>query len=302
MRSLILRGAAFAALALLPAAAPPAPRSALLVSTAWVAQNLRNPNLVILHVGPQPGYARHIPGARYVTLDDISVSDHSGAGNMLEMPPAAVLRQRLAALGVSDNSRIIVAYDQDWVSPATRVVFTLGAAGFGNRVSLMDGGMNAWRRERRPTSTEAPPAQTGRLSAISYRNWTVDAAFVAANAGQPGFALIDARAPALYDGVQVGGSHGHPHKRGHIPGARNIPFSSLTDGNLRVRSPAQLAAAFRTAGVRPGDTVIVYCHIGQQGTAIVFAARSLGYRAVLYDGSFEDWSRRDLPVAGGTQA
>jgi len=302
MRSFILAGAALAGLALLPAAAPPAPRTALLVSTEWVAQNLRRPDLVILHVGPQAGYARHIPGARYVTLDDISVSDHSGAGNMLEMPAAADLRRRLAALGISDRSRIVVVHDQDWVSPATRVVFTLGAAGFGNRVSLMDGGMNAWTRERRPTSTEPTPARVGRLATVRMQNWTVDAAFVRANAGRRGFALIDARAPALYDGVAVGGSREHPHKSGHIPGARNIPFTSLTDENLRVRPAAALAAAFRNAGVRPGDTVIVYCHIGQQGTAIVFAARSLGYRAVLYDGSFEDWSRRDLPVEGRARA
>jgi len=298
MRSFILAGAAFASLALLPAAAPPAPRTTLLVSTAWVAQHLRDPNLVILHVGPEPGYARHIPGARYVTLDDISVSDHSGAGNMLELPAAGALHRRLAALGISDTSRVVVVHDQDWVSPATRVAFTLGAAGLGYRVALMDGGMNAWRAERRPTSTERPPARAGRLAALRMQGWTVDAEFVRANAGRRGFALIDARAPALFDGVAVGGSHGRPHKRGHIPGARNIPFTSLTDANQRVRPAGALAATFRNAGVRPGDTVIVYCHIGQQGTAIVLAARSLGYRAVLYDGSFEDWSRRDLPVEG----
>ena len=53
---------------------------------------------------------------------------------------------------------------------------------------------------------------------------------------------------------------------------------------------------FEQAGVRKGDTVIGYCHIGQQATAMLFAARAAGYKTVLYDGSFEDWSRRDLPV------
>ena len=293
-----LRHLAFAALALLalPGAAPPAPRASLLVSTAWLAQNLRSPNLVVLHVGPEQSFARHIQGARYVTLDDISVSDHSGAGNMLELPGAADLRARLARLGIGDASRIVVVYDQDWVSPATRILFTLGAAGFDGRVSLLDGGMDAWRRENRPVTAEATPARAGRLSPLHMQSWTADAAFVRANAGRPGFALIDARAPSFYDGVQVGGMNPHPHKRGHIPGARNIPFTTLTDANAMVRSPRELDAAFRNAGVRRGDTLIVYCHIGQQGTAIVFAARSLGYRALLYDGSFEDWSRRDLPA------
>ena len=53
---------------------------------------------------------------------------------------------------------------------------------------------------------------------------------------------------------------------------------------------------FRNAGVKPGDQAIVYCHIGQQGTAVQFAARAVGIDAVLYDGSFEDWTLRNLPV------
>jgi thiosulfate/3-mercaptopyruvate sulfurtransferase len=292
-----MRYLAFSALFFLTlaGAAPPAPRAAMLVSSGWLAQHLSQPNLVILHVGPEQSYAQHIPGARYVTGNGLSTPMREGQ-NMLELPNAVELRAELARLGISDNSRIVVAFDQEWVTPATRLVFTLGAAGFGNRVSLLDGGMETWRREHRPLTAEATPQRAGRLSPLHIQPWVADAAFVRAHAGRPGYALIDARAPAYYDGIQVGGSHGHPHERGHIPGARNIPFTTLINGAMMVRPAAELATAFRQAGVRPGDTVIVYCHIGQQGTAILFAARSLGYRALLYDGSFEDWSRRGLPV------
>jgi len=63
------------------------------------------------------------------------------------------------------------------------------------------------------------------------------------------------------------------------------------------RSQSELAALFAKAGVKPGDTVVTYCHIGQQGTGTLFAARLLGYPVKLYDGSFEDWSNRsELPV------
>jgi thiosulfate/3-mercaptopyruvate sulfurtransferase len=175
-------------------------------------------------------------------------------------------------------------------------VFTLGAAGFGNRASLLDGGMVAWRREHRPLTAEATPARTGHLSPLRMQPWVVDAAFVRAHAGHPGYALIDARAPAFYDGVQVGRGHSGLHERGHIPGARNIPFTTLTNAAMMVRPAAELAVAFQHAGVHPGDTIIAYCHVGAQATAIVFAARSLGYRTLLYDGSFDDWSRRNLPV------
>jgi thiosulfate/3-mercaptopyruvate sulfurtransferase len=66
---------------------------------------------------------------------------------------------------------------------------------------------------------------------------------------------------------------------------------------VELKSADEIRAAFAKAGVKPDDTVITYCHIGQQATATLFAARTLGYKVLFYDGSFEDWSRRDLPVA-----
>ena len=78
----------------------------------------------------------------------------------------------------------------------------------------------------------------------------------------------------------------------------------MFDGQQALRSTEQLTALFAAAGVKPGDRVIGYCHIGQQATAMLFAARRLGHPIQLYDGSFEDWSlfHPDYPVenpAGG---
>ena len=54
--------------------------------------------------------------------------------------------------------------------------------------------------------------------------------------------------------------------------------------------------------MKPNDTVIGYCHIGQQTTAMLFAARTLGHPVLLYDGSFQDWSRHaDFPVENPTE-
>lgn len=281
----------------LPLAQSPAstqsPRDQLLVTPAWLAAHLNDPDLVLLHVGEAEEYAAaHIPGARLVDMEDVSTG-HSDTGLMLQTLPPDVLRERLQALGISDGSRIVVYYGDDWVSPSTRIIFALDHAGLGARTSLLDGGMQAWRQAGNAVTDRVPPARRGRLSALRTQDRVVDAAWLQRNLRTPGIAVVDGRAAVFYDGVQAT----HNARNGHIPGARSIPFTSITDDRLRVRSAAELAALFRDAGIRPGDTIVGYCHIGQQATAVLFAARTLGYDVKLYDGSFEEWGRRaELPV------
>jgi thiosulfate/3-mercaptopyruvate sulfurtransferase len=270
-----------------------APSAPVTVTTAWLAANLKDPNLVLLHVGDRAEYdAGHIPGARHVKLDDLSVSKHDDVGLMLEMPTPDSLRARLEAIGISDRSRVIVYYGNDWVSPATRVLFTLDYAGLGTSAALLDGGMAAWKAEKRPLSTEPPKARRGQLAALTVKPIVVDAAWVKSRLGTPGFHLVDARAAAFYDGVESGGP-----RKGHVAGARNVPYTEIVNDKLFLRSPAELRGLFEKAGIAPGDTVVAYCHIGQQATAVLFAARSLGHPVLLYDGSYQEWSRKpELPV------
>ncbi len=275
-----------------------ATRDALLVSAPWLSRHLADRNLVLLHVGDKAEYeAGHIPGARLVSISDVSVSDHTDKGLMLEMPPADDVRHRLEALGISDQSRIIVYYGKDWVSPATRVVFTLDYAGLGGRTSLLDGGMDTWVRNGGVVTAELPKPRTGSLPPLKLRPLVADAGFVRSHIGAPGYAIVDARAASFYDGVDTSSGHSDTWRTGHIHGAMSVPFTSITDDQLLVKSPAELEALFTRAGVKPSDTVIGYCHIGQQATAVLFAARTLGHPVLLYDGSFQDWSRRtELPV------
>lgn len=114
-----------------------------------------------------------------------------------------------------------------------------------------------------------------------------------ANLGKPGHVVVDARNVEFYTGAKAGG---RPERNGHIPGAVSIPFDSLLTDAPRFKPERELRAAFAAAGVKDGDRVVAYCHIGQQATVVYFAARVLGYPVVLYDGSFEDWSARGKPV------
>lgn len=276
------------------------PRASITVSTAWVAEHLKDPDLVLLHVGEKPEFdAAHLPGARYVALQDISVSDRVNPNALvLEVPSPTDLHDRLAALGIGDKSRVIVYFGKDWVSPSTRVLFTLDYAGLGNRSALMEGGMPQWKAENRAVTAETPVVTTAALSPLKIRPIVVDAAWVNAHRATPGISIVDSRDTVFYLGIRAGGRPPAEQRAGHIAGAKSVFFGSLYEQQTNMLKPAtELRALFTAAGVQPGDTVVTYCHIGQQATATLFAARSLGHPVLLYDGSYEDWSRRtELPV------
>jgi thiosulfate/3-mercaptopyruvate sulfurtransferase len=286
-----------------PAASP---RDRLVVTPAWLAQHLNDRDLVILQVGRQETYdAGHIPGARFVNFDGGALAapmDHSGKDPnqlMLEMPTADALRSELAALGVSDHSRIVVVPADEYWSPSTRIVLTLDYAGLTN-VSWLDGGLKGWTDAGRALSTAAPPATPGTLRPLKINPVVVNAEFVKAHIRQPGFAIVDARTRNFYDGVPPQRAGASPSaKLGHIPGAVSAPFNQFADGGgglTKLKPDDEIKALFASAGVKPGDTIIGYCHIGQQATAMLFAARTAGYKVLLYDGSFTEWQRLDLPV------
>lgn len=263
-----------------------APRDRLLAGPAEI--DLNDPDLVLLHVGDSAEYrVAHLPGARLADVRTLSAPRGGPDDLVLEMPEPAALEAALEALGVSDGSNIVIYMGNDWITPLTRLVYMLDWAGLGARTRVLDGGLPAWQAEGGAVSAEPVSAGTGRITRLDVRrDLVVDRAWVTTNARADGSALVDARARAVYDGVQPDRG-----RNGHIPGAASVPWVELYDGTTgRLKSAAELRAIFEEAGVRPGDTVVGYCHIGQYATAMLFAARSLGHEVRLYDGSFQDWA------------
>ena len=157
--------------------------------------------------------------------------------------------------------------------------------------------MDAWAADGGAVTKDVPAARSGKLSALKTRPVVVDAAFVKSHIGANGFAIVDGRSASFYEGTDTGEHMGEKQRTGHVHGAASVPFTEVTDDKFHLKSPAQLEALFNKAGVKPNDTVVGYCHIGQQATAMLFAARTLGHPVLLYDGSFQDWSRHtDYPV------
>jgi len=261
------------------------------VSTTWVAEHINDPSAVILHVSQyRRDYAKgHIPGARFLWVGSMAMSNTELS---FELVPVEQLDTLLEGLGISNDSKIILCGVGGNVSPTARMFATFEYLGFGGRVSILDGGFDAWKAEGRPSTKEAPKIKRTSFTPHLKKDAIVDYSFVQSRLHKDGVSIVDARAPQFYNGV--GG--GFP-RVGHIPGATNIYFSTLVDSTNKMLPPAKLREMFAGAGVKEGNEVITYCHVGQTASLDYVAARSLGYNAHLYDGSFEDWSGRDeLPV------
>jgi len=270
----------------------------LLVSTGGLADRLDDSRTVVIHVGrDRASYdAGHIPGARFLPLSAI-VTERGGVPN--ELPEPEALERAFEALGVSDNSRVIFYGDLAGLA-AARAFFTLDYLGKTD-AALLDGGLERWRSEDRPVTTEAPGVQPGALTVRLRRDIVVDAEWVRSRLGNDSsIVLVDARPPAEFTGETPGEGVTRP---GHIAGARNIFWRTalVSDQDLRLRSPEVLHAPFTLADAALGDTIVAYCRTGVQASHLYYVARYLRRPVKMYDGSFIDWSRRgeEYPVEQG---
>ena len=269
----------------------------LLVSPAWVAdQQAAKAPLVLFQIGDRADYdAGHIPGAQFLTTRDVSDPDPK---LNLQMASIDHLRTLFESRGVTDSSRIVVYFGTDWLTPAARIMVALDYLGLGDRAFFLDGGLPAWKAEGRPISQDEPKPAAGKLTPHPQPSTIADAAWIESHLHDPAVTIIDARTTGFYTGAQSGR---YP-RQGHIAGAASIPFDSLADAATKLHSEAALRAAFTAAGAQPGSEIVTYCHIGQQASAVYLAAKALGYKVRLYDGSFEGWSSRpELPIETGAK-
>lgn len=278
------------------AAAEPAGRvnAHLLVSPDWVERHLSAHGLVLLHVGADRSAfeAGHLPGARFLPVGALLTS---GGGVLNELPPVATLDSVFESLGVGDNGRIVV-YGPPLA--AARTFFTLDYLGHGERVALLDGGLEHWKAGGRPVTGATAAHARADFTPRPRHDVVVDAAWVADHLPDPGVVLLDARPAAQFSGAEPGDGVTRP---GHIPGAANLFWErllvSVEDPRLQDVPTLRKLFADAGAGASPSDTVVAYCRTGMQASYAYFVARYLGYPARMYDGSFVDWSRHaELPV------
>jgi len=267
--------------------AAPQQAAQMLVSTSWLNAHARDKNVIVLQVGAnQASYAAgHIPGAYFLSLSDIAVS---GNGIPNELPPIAQLKSVLEKAGVSNHSRVIL-YDDMGGLLAARAYFTFDYVGLANNAAILDGGLASWKAERRATSSDSAPARAASLTLVkSHPEVIVDLPTVMKTVAEHRATLIDARSPSDYAGVKGGAG---ALRKGHIPGAKDVFWMDniVSRENPVLKSQTEIRAHYLATGTKPGAKVIVYCQSGIQASHDYFTLKLLGFKPVLYDGSFAEW-------------
>ena len=272
-----------------------------LVSTQWLAEHLGEPDLVVVDSSwhmPSTGrrgrdeyMQAHIPGARFLDIDAVSDTS-SPLPHML--PSAEDFELAMEAIGVGRHDGIVV-YDNSPLHSAARGWFTLRHFG-ARRVAILDGGLQKWVAEGQPTESGEAEPRAASFDAAQRAEEVVTKEQILA---RPGRALIDARGTPRFEGTE-------PEPRpelasGHIPGARNIPYSALYNDDGTFRSPDELRALFDKAGADAGQPFVASCGSGVTAAALIFAAHLLGSDAgQLYDGSWTEWGADpEAPKARG---
>ena len=261
----------------------------VVVSTQWVADHLNDPKVRIVEVDVDTGaYDQgHVPGAMgwnwQTQLQDQLRRDLIGK---------AEFEQLCGRSGIGNDSTVIVYGDNNnWFATWSFWQFTY----YGHSdVRVMNGGRKKWIEEKRPLSTDPT-----KVTPTTYKAKDPDASIrakrdeVFALLGKGTHNLVDVRSPDEFTGKIIAppGLPETAQRGGHIPGAKNIPWSKAVNDDGTFKSADELRALYQGAGVDFGRDTIAYCRIGERSSHTWFVLRYLlgASRVKNYDGSWTEW-------------
>ena len=273
-----------------------------LVSVEWLYENLDHPRLIIfdgswhMPATQRDAYEewRHerIPGARFFDFDQKICQANSKLPHM--MPEAQTFTQEVQKLGLNEDS-LVVIYDTMGMFSCPRVWWMLRAMGFEN-CAMLDGGLPAWHRAGYDSEIDAEemPIAAGNFIAQPVANRICNMPEVRAALDDDSIAIVDARPAPRYLGEVEEPRPGL--RRGHMPGATNLPFPDLFENGLL--KPREELKRLLADHFQKDKHTICSCGSGVTACVIAFAAHLLGNDNVsVYDGSWSEWGLPgDLPV------
>ena len=277
-----------------------------IVETSWLAEHLSAPDLAVLDAswhlpamnrdGRREFLAEHIPSAQFFDIDELS-DETSDLPHML--PSTVKFASRMKEMGIGDGVRVVI-YDSTGIYSAARAWWSLRAMGH-NDVAVLNGGLPKWKDEGRPIE-DGPARKRARMHFTPRFN----AALVADLYDMKGYVragnsqIIDARPAARFRGEEAEPRPGL--RRGHMPGARNLPYTELINPNGTLKSASEIREAFAQAGVEPQGAMVTTCGSGVTASILALALAAIGQPDVgVYDGSWAEWGQNNgLPVADGS--
>lgn len=257
----------------------------LLVEPEELRERLDDPRLRIVDLSDEAAYVQqHIPGAVHLTYAWLVRKTPPALGLL---PDEQALSAVFAEIGLTPEHHV-VAYDNEGNGRASRLLWTLDVCGH-RAWSLLNGGSHAWFNEGHPGETGMNTPDPGHYpvslpvepAALADRDWLLR------HLDDPGVAVLDARSPAEFDGVDVRAARG-----GHIPGAVNLEWTRLLDRerNLRLLPDEQLQALLSERGIHPDQEVVTHCQTHHRSALSYVVLRYLGYDRVRgYAGSWSEW-------------
>lgn len=261
-----------------------------LVSTEWLADRLGESELTVVDAswhmpatgrdGREEFCAAHIPGARFLDIDELSDRNHP-APHML--PSADQFAQSMERLGIGSGDRVVV-YDNSPLRTAARGWFMLRHFG-ARHAAILDGGLQKWQAEGRPVDSGSGKVDSKPFESRHDRETILEKHHILAGNHPP---LLDARGKARFEGTEA---DPRPNvAAGHIPGARNLPYALLYNVDGTFKPVGELRRLFKEAGIDPSKPFVATCGSGVTANSLVFAAHLLGNDdAQLYDGSWSEW-------------
>jgi len=255
---------------------------------------LDDESLIIVDLStPNTFAANHIPNALPLPYADLVHGEKPAPGLL---PEVSRLSRVCSHIGLAAD-RHVVAYDDEGGGRASRLLWTLHVLGHAN-ASVLNGGIQAWTMEGHPVTRNIRASVGSNYTARPGDTAIADKDYVVARLQNPQVALLDARTPEEFAGVNVRALRG-----GHIPGARNLNWLDTIDRsrNLRLKPAIELQNMLERLELTPDKEIITYCQTHHRSSHSYLMLKALGYPQVRgYAGSWSEWGNRtDTPVEVG---
>lgn len=277
-----------------------------LVTPEQAAAGAKSGQWKILDVRPVPPLdyiSGHLPNA-------VHISEQAFRGPNGKLPfqiwPARDLANLLSKAGISNNDKVLVYSDGTNVLGASLVAYILEKSGVPT-IGILDGGFSAYKGQGQPVTKVFPVYNPGSFNPKSVPGLAISLKDVLALVGKPNVVIVDPRPKGLFEGTEQTFI-----RNGHIPGAINITWQSVTEANNpeealknphKLKSIEALRQLFVSRGVTPDKTVIISCSTGREASLqYVVLKHLLGYPNVrIYEGSWTEYSTTDNPVQTGPE-